>query len=285
MKTLTLKGTAGASRKAVLPSASVGQGCKRALWPAIRPWIVPLILLAAWQIGAQTGWIAPRVLPAPTAVIQAGVDLTRTGELPRHIVISAERALAGFVIGGSIGFLLGLVTGLSAAAEGLLDSTIQMFRTIPNLALISLIILWFGIGETAKVVLVALGVFFPMYLNTYHGIRTVDPALKEMGRVYGLKPWQQFKRVVFPGALPSILIGLRFSLGMMWLALIGAETLAADAGIGYMTTTAREFMQTNIVVLGVLIYALLGKLADIAAKTLEKRFLQWHPNYQTLVKS
>ena len=148
-----------------------------------------------------------------------------------------------------------------------------------------MIILWFGIGETAKVVLVALGVFFPMYLNTYHGIRTVDPALKEMGRVYGLKSSALFKRVIFPSALPSILVGLRFSLGVMWIALIGAETLAADSGIGYMTTTAREFMQTNIVVLGVLIYALLGKLADLAAKTLEKRFLQWHPNYQSPVKS
>lgn len=254
---------------------------RRPIWPTLRPLVVPLLLLLAWQIGAQAGWIAPRILPAPTSVLRAGVVLTRTGDLPRDIAVSAGRALLGFAIGGSIGFLLGLVTGLWAAAEGLLDSTIQMFRTIPSLALIPLIIVWFGIGEVAKIVLVALGVFFPLYLNTYHGIRTTDPALKEMGRVYGLSPYALFRRVIFPGALPSILVGLRFALGTVWLVLIGAETLAADSGIGYMTTTAREFMQTDIVVLGVLIYALLGKLADIAAKTLEKRFLQWHPNYQT----
>ena len=254
---------------------------RRPIWPTLRPLVVPLLLLLAWQIGAQAGWIAPRILPAPTAVLRAGVVLTRTGDLPRDIAVSAGRALLGFAIGGSIGFLLGLVTGLWAAAEGLLDSTIQMFRTIPSMALIPLIIVWFGIGEVAKIVLVALGVFFPLYLNTYHGIRTTDPALKEMERVYGLSPYALFRRVIFPGALPSILVGLRFALGTVWLVLIGAETLAADSGIGYMTTTAREFMQTDIMVLGVLIYALLGKLADIAAKTLEKRFLQWHPNYQT----
>ena len=292
MKALTLKSKTGTRRlgasavqKAVVLTAPAGVVRRRALWPSVRPLLVPLLLLLAWQVGASAGWIAPRILPAPSSVLQAGVDLTRTGELPHHVLISTGRALAGFAIGGTIGFLLGLITGLSAAAEGLLDSTVQMFRTIPNLALISLIILWFGIGESAKVVLVALGVFFPMYLNTYHGIRNIDPALKEMGRVYGLTPWALFRRVIFPGALPSILVGLRFSLGTMWLALIGAETLAADAGIGYMTTTAREFMQTNIVVLGVLIYALLGKAADLAAKALEKRFLQWHPNYQSLVKS
>lgn len=277
-KTLTSgrEATSGDGASPPLPARA-----RRPIWPTLRPLVVPLLLLLAWQIGAQAGWIAPRILPAPTSVLRAGVVLTRTGDLPRDIAVSAGRALLGFAIGGSIGFLLGLVTGLWAAAEGLLDSTIQMFRTIPSLALIPLIIVWFGIGEVAKIVLVALGVFFPLYLNTYHGIRTTDPALKEMGRVYGLSPYALFRRVIFPGALPSILVGLRFALGTVWLVLIGAETLAADSGIGYMTTTAREFMQTDIVVLGVLIYALLGKVADIAAKTLEKRFLQWHPNYQT----
>lgn len=244
------------------------------------PWIVPLALLALWQIGAQAGWIAPRTLPAPTAVLKAAVDMTRTGELPHHIAVSAGRALAGLVLGGTIGFLLGLLNGAVVLSDKLLDSTVQMFRTIPSLALIPLVILWFGIGEEAKVVLVAVGVFFPLYLNTYHGIRTADKGLKEMGRVYGLGPWALFRDVVFPGAVPNILVGLRFALGTMWLVLIGAETLAADAGIGYMTTTAREFMRTDVVVLGTLVYALLGKLADGTAKSLERRLLPWHPNYQ-----
>ncbi|BDI30254.1 ABC transporter permease [Capsulimonas corticalis] len=248
------------------------------------PWLLPLLLLAVWQIGAQSGWIAPRILPAPTAVLQAGAHLIQTGELPRHIAVSSGRALVGFAIGGGIGFLLGLLNGAWPIAEELLDSTVQMLRTIPNLAMIPLIILWFGIGEEAKVTLVALGVFFPMYLNTYHGIRTADKGLKEMGRVYGLEPWTLFWRVIFPGAVPSILIGLRFALGMMWLVLIGAETLAADSGIGFMTTTAREFMRTDVVVLGTLVYATLGKLADLVAKGLERTFLQWHPNYQNTAR-
>jgi sulfonate transport system permease protein len=141
--------------------------------------------------------------------------------------------------------------------------------------MIPLIILWFGIGETAKVLLIALGVFFPIYLNTFHGIRTIDSGLKEMGRVYGLQGWSLFTNIIFPGALPSILIGLRFALGVMWITLIGAETLAAEAGIGYMTTTAREFMQTDIVVVGTLVYALLGKLADGITRMLERRLLPW----------
>ena len=250
-------------------------------WRGLRQWLLPALLLTAWQVGSGVGWISPRILPAPIAVIKAAIDLTRTGELPHHIAISAGRALAGFVIGGGIGFLLGLINGVWPLAEEYLDTTVQMMRTIPSLALIPLVILWFGLGEEAKVCLVAIGVFFPLYINTYHGIRSVDNALKEMGKVYGLSSWQLFRRVIFPGALPSVLVGLRFGLGIMWLALIGAETLAADAGIGYMTTNAREFMRTDIVVLGTIVYALLGKVADLVAKGLERRYLQWHPNYQS----
>jgi sulfonate transport system permease protein len=244
--------------------------------------LLPLLLLALWQASAVRCWVSPRVLPPPTAVLEAAVRLTRTGELPRDVAVSTGRALLGFVIGGSLGFLLGLLNGASRIADDLLDTTVQMVRTIPNLALIPLVILWLGIGEETKVCLVAVGVFFPLYANTYLGIRTADPGLREMGRVYGLGGWALFRRVTFPGALPSILVGLRLALGMMWLVLIGAETLAADAGIGYMTTTAREFMQTDIVILGMVIYALLGKLADVVARTLERTFLQWHPSYQKL---
>ena len=139
-----------------------------------------------------------------------------------------------------------------------------MLRTIPNLALIPLVILWFGIGEEAKLFLTALGVFFPIYLNTLHGVRNVDPQLIEMGRVYGMSGWTLFRKVIFPGALPSIFVGLRFSLGIMWLTLIVAETMAASSGIGHMANSAREFMMTDVVILALVIYALLGKLADVA---------------------
>ena len=244
------------------------------------PWIVPLGLILLWHLLSINGILSQKTLPAPTAVFRSGSALLHSGDLERNLVVSARRAAVGLLLGGSIGFALGLLTGISPLAEGLLDSTVQMLRTIPNLALIPLLILWFGIGEETKILLIALSVFFPLYLNTYHGVRTVDPGLKEMGRVYGLSGWQQFRRVIFPGALPSILIGLRFALGSMWLTLIAAEALAAESGIGYMTTMAREFMQTDIVVVGTLVYALLGKLADSLARLLERRLLAWHPSYQ-----
>jgi sulfonate transport system permease protein len=246
----------------------------------ILPWIVPVTLLALWYTLSRTGILPARILPAPGTVVKAAVHLTRSGDLPHNLAISGRRAITGLLIGGGIGFLLGLLTGVFTLAEGLLDSTIQMVRTIPNLAMIPLVILWFGIGEEAKVFLIALGVFFPIYLNTYHGIRTVEPGLKEMGRVYGLGRWALFTQVIFPGALPSIMVGVRFALGSMWLTLIAAEALAAESGIGYMTTTAREFMQTDIVVVGTLLYALLGKAADVVTRAMERRLLQWHPTYQ-----
>jgi sulfonate transport system permease protein len=155
-----------------------------------------------------------------------------------------------------------------------------MLRNIPHLSLIPLVILWFGIGEEAKLFLVALGVFFPIYLNTLHGIKTIDPQLLEMGKSYGMTNWMLFRKIIFPGALPSILVGLRFALGIMWLTLIVAETIAAQSGIGYMAMQAREFMQVDVVVLAILIYALLGKLADAAARGLERRCLSWHPAFQ-----
>jgi sulfonate transport system permease protein len=157
-----------------------------------------------------------------------------------------------------------------------------MLRNIPNLALIPLVILWFGIGDEARLFLVSLGVMFPLYLNTFHGIRSVDPGLIEMGQVYGLNGWGLFWQIILPGAMSSILVGVRYSLGIMWLTLIVAETIAADSGIGYMAMNAREFMQTDVVVLSILLYALFGKLADVVARSLERYWLQWHPNYQNV---
>lgn len=219
-------------------------------------------------------------MPAPTDVVKAGINLARTGELFRHLGISTQRALLGFLIGGGTGFLLGLLNGILPLAEKLFDTSIQMIRNIPHLAMIPLVILWFGIGEEAKLFLVSIGVLFPIYLNTFHGIRTVDSGLIEMGKVYGLSPLALFWQVILPGALPSILVGLRYALGIMWLTLIVAETIAADSGIGYMAMNAREFMQTDVIVFSIVVYALLGKLADTSAKVLEEKLLQWHPSYQ-----
>ena len=247
---------------------------------SILPWIVPVSLLVIWEIAVRAVWISNRFLPAPSAVLVAAVQLTRNGVLPRHMLVSTVRALTGLAIGGGLGFVLGLSTGLVPAAERALDSSIQMLRNIPNLALVPLVILWFGIEESAKLVLVGLGVFFPLYVNTFHGVRTVDPGLIEMARMYHLGPVDLMRKVLLPGALPSILVGLRIALGTMWLTLIVAETISAKAGLGYMATNAREFMQTDVVVLAILIYALLGKLADLLVRLLERRLLCWHPSYQ-----
>src|SRR5216683_658175 len=227
------------------------------------PWIVPLAIVLIWQLACVTGFVPARVLPAPSDVALAGWKLLLSGELVRNIWVSFCRASAGFLIGGGIGFAFGLMNGLSQLSSKLTDTTLQMVRNIPHLSLIPLVILWFGIDEEAKLFLVALGVFFPIYLNTYHGVRTVDPALIEMGRVYGLGRGELFRQVIFPGALPSILVGVRYALGITWLTLIVAETISASSGIGYMTMNAREFLQTDVVMRGIIIYSLLGKVADL----------------------
>lgn len=246
----------------------------------LAPWIVPIFLILIWQILAQIGWISTRVLPAPIAVVKAGIHLASTGELYKHIYVSAVRAMWGFIIGGSIGFILGLINGVFRWSELLLDTSVQMLRNIPHLAMIPLVILWFGIGDVGRIFLVAIGVLFPIYINTYLGIRTVDRGLLEMGKIYGLSFWELFWQILLPGALPSILVGVRFALGIMWLTLIVAETIAANSGIGYLAMNAREFMQTDVVVFAILLYALLGKLADAIARLLETKLLQWHPSYQ-----
>ncbi len=243
-------------------------------------WIVPLGIILIWQAACATGLVPARVLPAPSDVALAGWKLARSGELLTNIWVSFWRAGIGFVIGGGIGFAFGLANGLSELSSKLSDTTLQMVRNVPHLALIPLVILWFGIDETAKLFLVALGVFFPVYINTLHGIRTVDPQLIEMGRIYGMSNRELFFRVIFPGALPSIFVGIRFALGIMWLTLIVAETIAASSGLGYMAMQAREFMQIDVVVLSILIYALLGKLADSASRLLERLTLAWHPAFQ-----
>lgn len=243
-------------------------------------WSVPIALLIVWQSASATSLLSNRVLPAPSDVVRAFVTLTASGELWSHVRTSTGRALAGFAIGGGLGVFMGLLTGSFRRAEALLDTTIQMVRNVPPLALIPMVILWFGIDETAKLFLVSLGVFFPIYINTFHGIRAVDGRLIEMGRVYGLSRWHLYREVILPGALPSILVGVRFSLGFMWVMLIVAETISAQAGIGYMTMNAREFLQTDVVLVGILLYALLGKLADLLAKSLERRWLRWHPGYR-----
>ena len=251
---------------------------------AVLPWLLPALLLLAWQ-AVSTWQLLPeqylRNISSPWAVVQAGWGLLTSGELWGHLGISAARAAAGLLVGGVVGLTLGVATGLSPLLRTLLDTTLQMLRNIPHLALIPLVILWFGIDESAKVFLVALGTFFPIYLNTFHGIRNVDASLIEMAQSYGLKGSRLFKEVILPGALPSVLVGLRFSLGIMWLTLIVAETISASSGIGYLAMHAREFFQADVIIFTILVYAALGFVADWIARQVEKRLLRWNPAYAT----
>jgi sulfonate transport system permease protein len=251
--------------------------------PRGRPWIewiLPVLIIIGWQCSSSLGWISDTFMPSPTAVAAAAWRLTLSGELPQNLGVSALRALAGLAVGGGIGLALGLLNGLSRLSFSATDTSVQMIRNVPHLALIPLVIVWFGIDEGAKLFIVALGVFFPIYLNTLHGVRSVDSQLIEMARSYGFRNWPLFRRVIWPGALPSILVGLRFALGVMWLTLIFAETIAAQSGIGYMAMQAREFMQTDVIVLSILLYAFLGKGADSLVKVLERWQLAWRPALQ-----
>lgn len=242
---------------------------------ALLPWLVPLILLAVWQGCAQSGVVNRRLLPAPSDVALAGWHLFRHGELLVHLSQSLHRALLGLAVGGGLGLILGLASGLTRTCETLLDTSLQMVRTIPHLALIPLTILWFGIGESSKLFLISLGTFFPIYLNTFHGIRQVDPKLLEAAKVYQIRGPGLIWHVLLPGALPSILVGLRYALGVMWVTLIVAETIATQTGIGFLINEAREFMQTPVILVGILVYAALGKVADVFTRGLERLCLPW----------
>jgi sulfonate transport system permease protein len=261
------------------PASAVAPKRTRLFGPAVIPWLAPFAFLVIWELWARFGGLSPHILPAPTKVFSTAIALTRKGELLPDMGISLARAATGFAIGGAIGFALGLAVGLSRLAEALLDRSIQMLRAIPFLAVLPLVIVWLGIGEPAKIFLVALGVTFPIYINTVLGIRQVDPKLIELGRVSGLSTWQSIASIVLPGAMPSILTGVRYALATAWLALVVAETIAANSGIGFLAMDAREFLRTDVIVLAIVIYAGIGVLADLIARMLERRLLSWHVNY------
>jgi sulfonate transport system permease protein len=242
-------------------------------------WLAPIVIVAFWELFAHLGYIAPQTLSAPSAIARTTWDLAKDGSLFLHLGASLARALAGFVIGGLLGFFLGVLVGFSRLAEALLDRSLQMARAIPFLALLPLVIIWFGIDESGKIFLVTLAVLFPLYINTMLGIRQVDPKLLEVAQVTGLSVWGRIARIILPGAMPSILTGVRYALATACMALVIAETIATDKGIGFLVMDAREFLQTDVILLAIIVYAVLGVLGDALARFLERRLLSWHPNY------
>jgi len=241
----------------------------------VRRCVVPLLLLVAWQAGSKGGWWSAAVLPAPTAVGHEFIVLCRSGQLPSNLLVSLRRVALGATLGITTGLALGVAVGLWRVAEEALDSTLQMMRTLPYLVMLPLFVLWFGIGELPKVLIIALGTALPMYLNTVSGVRAVDERLLEMGREFGLGRLGLIRTVVLPGAMPSILTGLRYSAGVSWLALVVAEQINAQSGLGALIANAESLFETNVLIVCVVLYAALGLITDIAVRLLERRLLSW----------
>ncbi|MEU6121770.1 ABC transporter permease [Streptomyces sp. NPDC047123] len=239
----------------------------------------PLALLALWQVLSATGVLTSDVLASPGTIAQVAGDLIRDGSLPNAMGVSLQRVALGLLFGTVVGTGLALVSGLFRIGEDLVDASVQMLRTVPFVGLIPLFIIWFGIGETPKIAIITLGVSFPLYLNVYAGIRGVDAQLIEAGESLGLSRWGLVRHVILPGALPGAMTGLRYSLGISWLALVFAEQVNADAGIGFLMVQARDFLRTDVIVVCLVVYAFLGLTADFVVRTLERLLLQWRPTF------
>ena len=233
------------------------------------------MIIVAWQVLSMAGVIDERTIASPLQIAERAVELVRDGTLGSATLVSLRRVALGFLIGATIGISLAILAGLSTVGENAVDPPMQMLRTLPHFGLIPLFILWMGIGETPKLALIAMGVCFPLYLNTFSGIRGIERKTLEAATSMHLSWPQRIRHVVLPGALPQTLIGLRQSLGIAWLSLIVAETISADAGLGYMINHARDFMQTDVIVVGLAVYSLLGLTTDAAVRYLERRALAW----------
>jgi sulfonate transport system permease protein len=264
------------------------QGASRLLPNWLRTWrtpdallrlLSPIALLLLWELASQAGLIPQRVIAAPSQIGGTLWAMIASGELGKHLLVSLQRALVGLSIGVSIGVVAALISGLSKRGEVILDSPLQMLRTIPSLALVPLFILWFGIGEFTKIALIVTGTTFPVYLNLFAGIRNIDPKLIEAANTLGLNRRELIWHVILPGSLPSFFVGLRYSLGISWLALVFVEQINTTAGIGFLASDARDFMRTDVIVICLLIYSVLGLLIDGLIRTLERFALAWRPSF------
>jgi sulfonate transport system permease protein len=244
---------------------------------ALRRAATPIALLLLWHAASSTGVLPPRIIPAPLTVLAAARDLLLSGALIHHLAVSLLRVTVGLGIAILTGTALALAAGLSRLGEDLIDPALQMARTLPFLALVPLFILWFGIGETPKVALVALGATFPIYLNLFAGIRGADPKLAEVAVTLGLSRTELIRHVILPAALPHFLTGLRYAIGIAWLSLVVGEQINADSGIGYLMMDARDFLRTDIIMVGLAVYASLGLASDQGVRWLERTALAWRP--------
>lgn len=249
--------------------------------PRLGRFLGPVLVLVTWYVVTAAGWVSPTVLPAPAAVWEAARGLWETGALQEHLLVSLRRAMIGLGIGLVVGTTLALVSGLSRWGENLVDANLQMLRALPILALVPLAIVWFGIGEEVKIILVALGVTFPMYLNTHAAIRSVDSRFIDLASTVGLGRLALIRSVILPGAMPGFFTGLRFAASIAWLVLVVAEQINASSGIGYLMTQARSISATDVIVVGLVIYALLGLASDTLVRALERKALVWRSTLES----
>ncbi|MFT9256653.1 MAG: ABC transporter permease [Acetobacter sp.] len=247
----------------------------------VRRLLGPVLLLAVWEGAALAGWVSPDTLPAPHSLFATCRELAAGGELAHALEASLARVSIGVVTGLACGVGLGLLSSLTALGEDLIDGVVHMARTLPWVGLIPLLIIWLGIEEASKDALIALAVFFPVYINLVSGVRQVDPGLIEAGRTLGLSRLGVVRHVLLPGAMPNLLTGLRYALGSAWLALVFAEQVNSLNGLGYLINHAREIYRTDIIVVCLFIYAFLGLAADFSIRFLESRLLAWNGAFAT----
>jgi sulfonate transport system permease protein len=252
---------------------------RRALPMILRRAAVPTLLVLLWQVASWAGWIDGSTLASPVEVWHAFTRSWSSGQLWPSIVTSLRRVVVGLAIGVSAGTVLGLIAGLSRIGEELVDAPLQMLRALPFLGLMPLLIVWLGIGEGVKIGLIVIGVVFPVYLNLHKGIRSVDPRYAELSRACGVGRWGVIRKVILPGALPAFLIGLRFALGIAWLSLVIGETVNADKGVGYLIMQGQQYLQTDVIVMGLVIYAILGLLMEALVRLIEWRALPWRREF------
>ena len=241
----------------------------------LRRWASPVVIVLTWQVFSSVGIIPEDKIASPAQIAVRAGQLAADGTLGTATLISVQRVFVGFAVGATIGLVLAVVAGLNRIGEDAVDPPMQMLRTLPHFGLIPLFIVWMGIGESPKIALIAMGVAFPLYLNTFAGIRSIDRKMTEAAVTMGLTRRQRLRHVVVPGALPQALVGLRQSLGVAWLSLIVAETVSADSGLGYMINHAREFLQTDVIVVGLAVYSILGLATDSLVRLIERRALAW----------
>ena len=235
----------------------------------------PVVLLAAWFAGSASGLLDPRTLSAPWTVVSTAAGLIESGRLQESLATSAVRAVLGLGIGVVLGTALAVVSGLSRLGEALIDGPVQVKRSIPTLALIPLLILWLGIGEEMKVVTIALGVLVPVYIHTHNGLRSIEGRYAELAETVGVGRAEFVRHVVLPGAMPGFLLGLRFAVTSALLALVVVEQVNSTSGIGHMITLASNYGQTDVIVVGLVVYAVLGLVADGSVRLIERKALSW----------